>query len=354
MKRFGLLSLLLLSTTVVAVSADESALRDLYESGRYDAALDRLGDEGIVPGSPTDLFWRYCLTTDPDRAESIYRELAASDDPDAGHLADLLREDLAWIRFAAGTPDSVLTLLDAPGRSAPDAQTAPDRPDAAAFFLRGMSLRAAGRIDDARSAFESALEMDPRDGWSRLQLARLSTLDGDHVTALAQIRELMRTAGPDCRPNALSLWWNLIVGADPKQAKAIEQQLQQDYPGSFAQAAISAAASQRERLLASLRTELITLPEDSVLAGSPPPPVGDYSLALAEFSDRGRALAFVQTWGDSIRGLEINSLAGERGTLRYQVYGGRFPSRSRAALYAEKLDRDYGLEGRIIDLDTVR
>ena len=71
--------------------------------------------------------------------------------------------------------------------------------------------------------------------------------------------------------------------------------------------------------------------------------LGRFELQFAAFSDRARALSFLDAWAGRVPGLHIIASTDERGATLYRLRAGGYPDRTSARDAAEDYDDRHGL-----------
>ncbi|HRX52052.1 MAG TPA: SPOR domain-containing protein [Candidatus Krumholzibacteria bacterium] len=316
------LTLLLLGTLLPAALAagaqDPAALwRAGDVSGALAAARARLAD---APDDSTARRWLERLTADP-------AELGpATDAADAAGLA-LVRDDAA----------SLAALLDVPEG---------ERPAAAALLAAGLDARRRGDVDAARDHLASVRPEAPQYAWARYHLARIAMSEGDAALARRYLDTADQAPQPVAAASVLAARWELTQAADPQAGRRLEQELTHRFPRSNALARVH-ELQRRNQELAAVAPESQTVGD-----AAPAAPSGRFSLQLAAFTDRGRAMSFRDAWTDHLPDLAISSEAGADGASVYRLRTGRFSSREQAEAAAEQIRRRHGLDALVVELSS--
>jgi hypothetical protein len=337
--RFCLFAAVLLISAGASAQSDFDRIEELWREGNFSSALTELHKTDNTDDARY-LLWSYRLQTDADAADEAFVQLTQS-------LADMPTRtrsevvgDRCWQLFAVAEYDSALALLLQ--QTTVDPGLSEEKQ-----LLRGLLLAQTHRLQSARDVLHTIRSNDPDYCWAQLQLAQIALRNEETLLARDHVDQALDADDNLCRPDALATLWQLIITADPKRAKAIEQELHRDHPGSFATAKVASAARQRERLLSAQIDEASGIASADTLDVEPD---GDYTLELGRFSDRGRALAFVVDWQDYMSDLHVQSQKDERGHMQYRVIGGAFGSRSRAAMMANRVFGDVDISPRVVDL----
>jgi len=310
----------------------------LFREARYAEAGAAADSLGVDNDSLQALYWRARLSTDPAAALASLR--ATREHPDCSdELAYLFSVEEAWILYARSEPDSALVAL---GRIDDDDRSGD------AWLLAGMAERSLGRLEESRDAFASVVPADPEFAWARTFLGRLAQEEGDRVLAERYYRAAAEAKHPITRPALLAAAWEMDRAADPDAAAAIAEELYSGFPASLE------AARLRDLTLRDAETEFdpVLIPAEIV------PGSGDsgartrrLSLQLAAFSDRGRALSYVDQWRDILPGLSIVTSRDSRGDVLYKVRSGLFVTRSQAQQESRRLESEHGLKVLLVEAD---
>jgi len=314
----AILTLVLLPAALAAGAEDPAALWRAGDlRGALAAARARLAD---APDDSTARLWLERLTADP-------AELGpAADAADAAGLA-LVRDDAA----------SLAALLDVPEG---------ERPAAAALLAAGLDARRRGDLDAARDHLATIRPEDPEYAWARYHLARIAMTDGDAALARRYLDTADQAPQPLAAASVLAARWELTQAADPQAGRRLEQELAHRFPRSNALARVR-ELQRRNQELAAVAAEPQTAAD-----AAPAAPSGRFSLQLAAFTDRGRAMSFRDAWSDHLPDLAITSEAGADGAAVYRLRSGRFSSREQAEAAAEQIRRRHGLDALVVELSS--
>lgn len=334
------LALLLMLPALGLAQTDFGKLESQWQRGQFSSAQSELKNGESLPENADQLTWSYRLETDPDQAARIFTTLMdrlGNEDPQL--RADLLA-DYCWRLFADAQYDSALSVML--HRSDSDQQLSMNFP-----LLQGLLLLQTQRRQSAEDVFNSIDRDDVDYGWAQLQLARIAINAEDPQRARSHVDKALDARQNICRPDALALLWSLTVATDAKRAKAIEQELSQDYGTSFAAATVAQAAGQRERLLSrTVDVSAIASAIDTTATRL----TGDYILELSRYTDRGRALADLDRWHDYLEDMRVEARKTARGHMEYRLVGGRFSSRSQASMMSNRVFGDVDISPAVVDV----
>lgn len=316
-----------------APDADWDDVRAAFAVGDFVAARDLTGRLAAFDAeSDQSLYWRYRLAETPDAARTLRRALLDRETLAASARALLLR-DAAWIAYADGDFDAALDLLS--GVELDETETA-----ASSGLLAGLTHAARGAGAASRDALAAVPPDDPDYPWARYRLGLLAHADGDPALA-ARYLEMAATA-PDspCRAEVLLAEWRLARENDPQRAVRTARELSHRFPDSLPAALVAELEQDLEDLQHGLAA-----PSDSTVAAPPPDvePPGRYTLQYAAFSDRARALAFLDAWAPHVPGLAIVTVVDDRGGTLYKLRAGAYPGRAQAGDAAEDFADRHGL-----------
>ncbi len=205
----GLRRLARLPAQAAAAVAEEAALVELGKGAREAV--------GTIEGSELDL-------TDPAHAVALDKLLAL-----LASLAEHDRAEALWRRAVEAHPD-----------------------EAEFHALRGRALRAAGKPEAVRHAFERALELDAENPQALTGLAELAAEAGDAEAALA-LYDRLAAADPDDPAPARAAAQLLLEAGETGEAERRLQRLLERHPregaAALALAELAAARGERERAL---------------------------------------------------------------------------------------------------------
>jgi len=329
---------------VVWGQESEAGLSDHFAASRYEEARELSAQLDRDDSEPTtNRICLFCLERDPENALAALRQ-AAEDESISLATRTRLALEIASIDFARGRFQACLSPL---ARLLAEAsETLPGE----VYLLAGMANHALSQTQRSREAFASVLQSDPMFPWARFYLGQIALEDGDIALALRYFESAERSPLAARLPALLVGSWEALTAAGRHdEAAAKRAQLLADFPQSLA----SLQLLEKQRQLDSLE------PADGGMdvadsTGSDPSdqvaePIGRFSVQLAAFSDRGRALAFVATWQSTLELIRIVQEPDSAGQVLYKVRTGSFTNRPPAFTEAQRLQRQHGLEAMVVE-----
>jgi len=338
----GVLLLSLLAVASPARAEDWAAVERLFRDGDYASARELA--EQLAAAAPRSLdgqIWRYRLATDPTQAAMLREKLLAQDG-----LAPALRRalllDAAWTSYAQGEPGQGFAYL-------PQLDPEAKKPQPASRLLAGLLHRCAGDEAMAETVLAQASPDEPDLPWILLLRGRKAAAFGDPGLARrclgADADGDVTAAGADL----LAARWQLERDQDARLADRIVRELESAHPRSPALDLVRGL--QRQRL------ELALLDAVSSAPAPPPPaasvsgavPTARFVLQFGAFSDRGRALSFVERWRSAVPGLHVVQAHDARGQLLHKVRAESYAEQPDAAARAADLGASTGLAVIVVD-----
>lgn len=328
------LSCCLLAAGVAVAGWDE--VEALYREARYAEAAAEADSLGGGDQTLRSLYWRARLGTDPAEVLSDLRR-AAAHPACTEELAACLAAEEGWILFGRGEPDSALHAL---------AAVESDLRSGDHWLLAGMAERALGRLEDSRDAFASVTPDDPEYAWARTFLGRLAQQEGDRALAERYYRAAAEAEHPVTGPALLEAAWEMDRVIDPQAAQKKADELFERHPRSLEAARLRDLAAREAQADSGAVDQPAAAEEQSVaIAGRD----RRLALQLAAFSDRGRALAYLDQWRDILQGLRIVDSRDAHGEVLYKVRYGSFVTRAQASARADELEREHGLKVLLVE-----
>jgi len=331
--------------------ASMSSVAGLFQAGQYDQARQALqeGGEGSRPGE--EVLWRSRLATDP--AEAL-RQL------ESGLEADISRDDvrvrlaleIAEIHAGRGNHREALDALT-PLLSGNDS-----RLPGAVYMRAALSLRARGRLQQAREMLASIRPGDPEFVLARYYLGDIGLEQKDAALALRYF-EAAATASEKASEEAganhlgtsrlgAGLWRAHMLRGQEQEALDLVAKLTAEDPGGLAlleiRRLIQAEADERDA------RDVVTPPEKFVT------PITDlaigFSLQLGAFSDRSLALDFLKRFRGELPDLRIDEVRDQRGQFLYKVRSGNYDNPAVAHSEAQQLQDRLGIDIMVADLSA--
>ncbi|MFH1845044.1 MAG: SPOR domain-containing protein [bacterium] len=338
------LGCLLLTPLAVPGQETPTVVSDHFAASRYDEArelsaqLDRRDREPA-----TTRICLFCLERDPENALAALRQAAEDEDISPATRIRLALE-MASIEFARGRFQDCLLPLERLLAQASEALPGE------VYLLAGMANHALSRTQRSREAFASVLQSDPMFPWARFYLGQIALEEDDIALALRYFESAERSPLAARLPALLVGSWEALTAAGRHdEAAAKREQLLTEFPQSLA----SLQLLERQRHLDSDSPAGPTVVETGSTASERTVPAvepsGRFSVQLAAFSDRGRALAFVATWQTTLAQIRIIQEPGAADQVLYKVRTGSFTSRPLAFTEAQRLQRQHGLEAMVVE-----
>jgi tetratricopeptide (TPR) repeat protein len=312
----------------------------LFAAGEYlEARRLLLSPEGQEGEDQLAQLVSLLLEPEPERLRARLQPLAS--DERQGGLGVRAAYEQAALAFARGRYEEALRPLAELRRRAPE--PLPGR----VALLVGDACQILHRWQESREAYASVPAGDPAFPWARYQLGRIALADGDHVLALQYFASAERSGLAAETPSLLlGRWEALRLAGRMDEAEVLAARLEREHPRSLAALHLREATAREQRAAAPAGQA----PADTQQAIPPEPPAhGRYSLQLAAFSDRGRALAYMDEWTEALPDLRLESEPGPDGELLYKVRSGHFVDRSRADQETARLRRVYGLKAIVVE-----
>ena len=334
------LTLALVATLLVPVTGlgvwDEVAA--LFRQTQYDEARELVRtDVESQPGQ--DMLWRLRLENDPEDALALINILKQNGAlPEAMHIQIALQE--ASLQFARGNFEAALAPLEKLFAEA--RHTLPGE----LHLLAGLSYLALNRSQRSREAFASVPQSDPAFGWARYYLGYIGLEVGDVTLALRYFESAQRSDLAERIPSLLAgKWEGLRRDGHHTEAAELQKYIVDNYPSSLAMLRVHEILEREALNLAPAS------PESNRITVAVPdtPPRGRFSLQLAAFSDRSRALTYLAVWQENLPELRIDEEPWPGNQLLYKVRVGHFVSRAQASTEAQRLRRSHGLETIIVE-----
>ncbi len=322
-------------------AGDWTAVERLFRGGDYEAARGLASSlAAAAPRSLDGQLWNYRLATDPVQAAVLREKLLAHDDLDPPVRRALLL-DAAWSSYAQGEPSQGFSYL-------PAKDPAAKKPQPASRLLAGLLHRGAGDEAMAESVLAQAPEDDPELPWILLLRGRKAAAFGDPGLA-RRCLDAEEGGGAPSDADLMAARWQLEREQDARLADRIARELERSYPRSPALDLVRGL--QRQRL------ELALMDAASSSPAPPPPastmtdnaPTARYVLQLGAFSDRGRALTFVERWRSAVPGLHVVQSHDARGQLLHKVRAESYTDQPEAAARAASLGAATGLAVIVVD-----
>lgn len=320
-----------------------SSVAGLFQAGEYAEARKALADldQDARPGE--ELLWRSRLATRPTEALGLL-EPALQEDRFSTELRIRLALEVAEIQAGRGNHREALDAL-APLLGDDIAEL-----PGAVYLRAALSLRARGKLQQAREMLASVRPADPLFVLARYYLGDIGLEQDDAALALRYFEaaaEATNEAGAGRL--AAGLWRARMASGQEEQAAQLLQDLQQQDSGSLAlleiRRLVQAEADERDARNAVAPNNA---PVPQVIDTS-----GRYALQLGAFSDRGLALDFVKRYKAQLPDLHIDQLRDERGQFLYKVRTGDFVNPALARSEAKQLEQRLGIEIIVADLTGV-
>lgn len=334
------LVLLLCAVPVVGGGLSDDLAR-LFRQADYDSARARLeagGDGGGEQDTWETTYWRMIMTQDPEEALSESRSLCEDRGvPESIRLRAAL--EAASIHFARGAPrQSLAPLLEAVEQV--------ERLPAEHYLLMGLCYWVLRDVQKSREAFATIPQSDPNFVWARHYLGYLGLESGDPTLALRYFESAERSPLAVHTPSLLAGKWEVHRSEGRwDEAASLQESLLQDHPHSLAALRIR---SLLEREADTQVFDPVTTHGDTTTS-APQTSRGRFSLQLAAFADRSRALTYLANWQDELPDLRIDEELDPDHPVLYKIRLGNFVSRNQARTESERLRRQHGLEVLIVE-----
>ena len=321
-------------TVLPAVAAITSVV-GLFEAGDYDEAAGMLADNSDGARGGEQALWRARLATDPAVAISLL----------AAHLSDRqlpaqvrirLALELANIQAGLGHHGAVLTVL------MPLINTDEASLPGVVYLRAGLSLRATGRLQQAREMLASVRPGDPEFVLARYYLGDIGLEEKDATLALRYFEAAAKAADKSGQARlAAGLWRAYMAHDQADKAQDLASKLSKSDPGSLALLEIGRL---RQMEADERRARAAATPQNDETVAPVRDLTGRYALQIGAFSDRGLALEIVERYSNQLPNLRIDKVRDARGQFLYKVRAGDFVNpamaRSEAKRWARRLDID--------------
>ena len=340
--RYSTVLVLLLFAAPVVGGALSDDLARLFRQADYDAArtlLETGTDRADAQATWEVPYWRMLMTQDPDEVLAVSRSLCEdSGIPESIRLRAIL--EAASIHFARGAPRQALTCLL-------EGTAQVERLPAEHYLLMGLCYWALRDVQKSREAFATIPHSDPNFVWARQYLGYLGLESGDPTLALRYFESAERSALAKRTPSLLAGKWEVHHSEGRRdEAAGLQQSLLQDHPHSLAALRIRSLL-QREADIQAF--DPVTTLGDTTTSATTEASRGRFSLQLAAFADRSRALTFLASWQDELPDLRIDEELDPDHPVLYKIRLGSFVSRNQARTESERLGRQFGLETLIVE-----
>lgn len=313
------------------------AVAERFAAGRYQEARDLLLEGGAAGRPAEEALWRSRLSDNPDEALTLLAGLTRD-----RRLPEAVRQraalEIAELEAARGRHREALAPLEEVLGSAEGRLTGE-------IYLRaGLSLRALGRLQEAREMLASVPPEDPAFQLARTTLGEIGLQQGDPVLARRYF-ESAGAGGPVPDRAAAGYWRALRAEGDLAAAERVAERLQREHPGSLALLEIGRQQRREQEELDARVAGTAPARADTATAAQ-----GRFCLQLAAFSDRSLALDFLRRYASRLPDLHIDPRRDERGQLLYKVRAGSFVNPVLARDEAQRLQRELDIDVIVADL----
>lgn len=333
-----------------------------FAGGNWEQARAMAG-ERQPDARPGELaLWRSRLATSPESALEILGDVASGRKVSAPVRVRVALE-AAELDLGRGRPADAVKVLS------PLLEQHDDLPGAVAI-MAARALLAIGRGPRARETLAGVRASDPAYAVSRAVLGDIALTQGDGTQALRWY-DAADQADPTIRSRTVSGRCRaLLLAGKIEEVEALEADLNTREPGSLALLEIRRARLENEEL-STARRPTPPLPPAATGADDNTPPgddnsgaaaptaapgaapvaaaAGRYALQFGAFSDRARALDFLERFRSQIDGLAIEEGVDAQGKAVYRARAGGWDSPDVAAAFAGDLGRRVGLDVIVVD-----